>query len=610
MKLRAALLVLILLISSQMQNRLLAGGSTKGYNPLKNAYFGDLHVHTRYSFDAFIFQTRASPDDAYRYAKGESLMHPAGYAIKLQGPPLDFMAVTDHGEYLGIVEKLADPNHALSKLPLAETIRDPSAWAIGSAFREIGRGLYYGTPDKELHREDIMRSTWQRVIESANRHYQPGTFTTFIGYEFTSSPGFTFHRNVIFRDDKVPGLPFSSLMSQDPEDLWQWLDEQRENGIMGLAIPHNSNLSKGNAFNPEQITWSGDPFNKAYVEQRMRNEPLVEVTQVKGTSDTHPALSPNDEWADFEIYQKKGSLGFSGNYVREAYLAGLSMQETRGFNPYRFGLIGSSDTHNAAAGYQEDNFYGKIAVLDGFPKRRGSVPRRGKKSWDTTIDDPVFAKWGASGLAGVWAEENTRESIFGALSRRETFATTGPRIRVRFFAGYELDPSSIDDPNLVARAYQNGVPMGSDLRANGKGVPRFLVWAVRDPDSARLQRLQMIKGWVKDGKALERVFDIACSDGLKPDTSIHRCPDNGARVDLKDCSYSSDKGDVELRTLWFDPTFVTGQRAIYYVRVLENPTCRWSTWDAIRGKVPPNPNLKKTIQERAWTSPIWYLPEK
>ncbi len=608
MNFRIALIVMILLISSPLRNVSYAGEPTAGFNPLKNAYFGDLHVHTRYSFDAFIFKTRSSPDDAYRYAKGESLTHPAGYSIKLQGPPLDFMAVTDHAEYMGIVEAMADPNNVFSKLPIAKRLRGSGQRGRNSVFRRIGRDLYFGAPTKSIYKLDIIRSTWQRVIESANRHYQPGKFTTLIGYEFTSSPGYTFHRNVIFRSDKLPDLPFSSLMSQDPEDLWDWLDEQRENGIVALAIPHNSNLSNGNAFNYNQSTWSGDLFDKTYADQRMRNEPLVEVTQVKGTSETHPALSPNDEWADFEIHQKKKAAQISGSYVREAYLTGLTLQETKGFNPYRFGLIGSSDTHNAGAGYNESNFFSKIGVLDGTPKRRGSVPRFNTNGWDANVATPAFARWSASGLAGVWATENTRESIFNALRSKETFATSGPRIRVRFFAGYDYKHSMIDDPDLVAKAYERGVPMGGNLKARGKMAPDFLVWAVRDPNGGRLQRLQMIKGWFQDGKAHERVFDMACSDGLSPDPNTNRCPDNGAEVDLTDCSYSTDKGDTELRTIWNDPTFTPGQRAIYYVRVLENPTCRWSTWDAIRAKVPPNPNLKKTIQERAWTSPIWYHP--
>ncbi len=610
MSFRIALISLFLLVFSTSQGRLLAAGSTAGFNPLKNAYFGDLHIHTRFSFDAFIFKTRNSPDDAYRYAKGEQIMHAAGYPIKLKGPPLDFMAVTDHAEYMGIVQEMDDPKHPLGKLPLSEKLRSPIHRVSLTVFRSVGEGLVTGVPNPEIYKLDIIRSTWQRVIESADRHYQPGKFTTLYGYEFTSSPGFTFHRNVIFRSDKAPDLPFSALMSTNPEDLWQWLDKKRAEGIMALAIPHNSNLSDGNAFDYAQENWSGDPFDSTYAEQRMRNEPLVEITQVKGTSDTHPLLSPNDEWADFEINQHSKLDSISGSYVREAYLTGLTLQETKGFNPYRFGLIGSSDTHNAGAGYCEFSFFGKIGVFDGTPQRRGSVPRQNRKAWDTYVADPRYAKWGASGLAGVWAEENTRDSIFRALRRKETFATSGPRIRVRLFAGYDYESSLIESTALVTTAYQKGVPMGSDLKANGNRRPRFLAWAVRDPNGGRLQRLQMIKGWFKDGKAHEQVFDIACSDGRKPDVKTHRCPNNGATVDLEDCSFSTDKGDTELRTLWDDPTFTAGQRAIYYLRVLENPTCRWSTWDALRAKVPPNPRLKKTIQERAWSSPIWYIPER
>jgi len=609
MKLYWILIGLFLVVLGLLPDGLLAEGSTAGYNPQKNAYFGDLHVHTQYSFDAFIFKTRNSPDDAYRYGKGEQIMHAAGYPIRLKGPSLDFMAVTDHAEYMGIVPAMADPDHPLSKLPLAKKLRSPKPKINLSVFKALGRGLYLGRPITEYYDLDVIRSTWQRVIESADRHYQPGKFTTLYGYEFTSSPGFTFHRNVIFRSDKAPELPFSALMSNDPEDLWQWLDKKRAEGIMALAIPHNPNLSNGNAFDDEQKTRSGVPFNSEYARQRMRNEPLVEITQVKGTSETHPLLSPNDEWADFEIHRKLKHTNISGSYVREAYLTGLALQETKGFNPYRFGLIGSSDTHNGGAGYCEDNYFSKIGIFDGTPVKRGSVPRQNKKTWDTFNADPVFAKWGASGLAGVWAEENTRDAIFKALQRKETFATSGPRIRIIFFAGYDYNPSLIDKRDILAKAYQGGVPMGSDLKAKGKQSPRFLAWAVRDPNGGRLQRLQMIKGWFQGGKAYEQIFDIACSDGLKPDPGTHRCPDNGATVDLSDCRFSTDKGNAELRTIWDDPTFKPDQSAVYYIRVLENPTCRWSTWDAIRAKVPTNPHLKKTVQERAWSSPIWFRPK-
>ena len=599
MNYRLTACALLWFICGSFHNALFAAGKTADFNPLKNVYYGDVHVHTRFSYDAFIFKTRATPDDAYRYGKGEPLLHPAGYPIRLRGAPLDFMAVTDHAEYLGIVEAVATPNHPLSKLELAKLLKGSSRDEMMTAALTVGESVQNGAPDKRFYQVDVMRSTWQRVIESANRHYQPGKFTTLIGYEFTSHPGYTLHRNVIFRGDTAPELPFSSLMSQNPEDLWRWLDQQRAKGFQALAIPHNSNLSRGHTFNPDQLQWDGKPYDAAYANLRMRNEPIVEITQIKGTSETHPGLSPNDEWADFEILQRSQNPRIrkynqiSGGYVREAYLSGLTMQETKGFNPYRFGLIGSSDAHNGGAPYEETSFYSKMGLLDGKPEQRRTF---------------AASQRSASGLAGVWAEENTREAIFDALQRKETFATSGPRIRVRFFAGYDYEETLINDPDIVAKAYQQGVPMGSDLKAHGERTPRFLVWAMRDPSSSWLQRLQIIKGWVQDGKAREQVFDIACSDGLSPDPKTYRCPDNGAMVDLTDCSLSFDKGDAELRTLWSDPTFAPYQRAFYYVRVLENPTCRWSTWDAVRANMAPVPHVKKTIQERAWSSPIWYLP--
>ncbi len=301
---------------------------------------------------------------------------------------------------IGVAEVLADPDGELSDLPISGTIRSPYRRTVMRAFRHFGRDLYRGKPTEEINRPEIMKPAWQHIKEAADRHYQPGKFTTLVGYEFTSSPGYTFHRNVIFRSDKTPDLPFTSLMSRDPEDLWDWLDAQREKRIMALAIPHNSNLSKGNAFDP-RYRWTGGAFDAAYAEQRMRNEPPVEVTQVKGTSETHPALSPNDEWADFKIHYKKKNHPVSGGYVREANLSGLKLEQKRGFNPYRFGLIGSSDTHNAGAGYRESNFFGKIALLDGLPKKRGSVPQYRWGAWEQDTRDPATSRYSASGLAPI-----------------------------------------------------------------------------------------------------------------------------------------------------------------------------------------------------------------
>jgi len=459
----------------------------------------------------------------------------------------------------------------------------------------------------------VMRSAWQEIIEATERHDDPGNFTAFIGYEYTSSgPEFqNLHRNVIFRGSAVPATPFSRFDSLNPEDLWAWMDARRNEGMEAVAIPHNANGSDGWMF--QTTNFAGDPIDAAYAEIRMRNEPIVENTQVKGTSDTHPLLSPNDEWADFEIMPIRVASDLpsqpNGSYVREAYLNGLLMEEEQSINPYKFGVIGSSDTHNAAGSFEEDNYWSKTGMTDIEPYQRGSVPLP-----NSPPDDPEYAGgasqyWGASGLAGVWAESNTRDDIFDAFRRKETFSTSGPHIPVRFFGGFGLGENLAREPDAVARAYEQGVPMGSDLAAAPQGqAPRFFVWAARDADSVPLQRLQIIKGWIEDGEAREAVFDVACSDGLSVDPDTHRCPDNGATVDLATCDVSADKGAPELRTVWQDPTFDPAERAFYYVRVLENPKCRWSTWDAIRAGVEPREDMHATIQDRAWSSPIWYSP--
>ena len=579
-------------------------------NPLRNAYFGDLHVHTNFSYDAFLNGTRATPDDAYRYARGEPLTHPAGFEIRLEAP-LDFYAVTDHASFLGMLPAMMDPEQGVSTHPATELVTAIRSGALtGADRREAYREIRAHTLGQRegLIDLDVVRSTWRETVAAAERHYEPGRFTTFIGYEFTGSPeNQNLHRNVIFRGSAVPELPFSRLDSVNPEELWAWMERNRAAGMEAIAIPHNSNGSNGLMF--RLATFAGEPLGAAYADTRTRNEPLVEVTQTKGTSDTHPALSPNDEWADFEIYPFRigGDPTPSqapGSYVREAYRNGLLLQEERGFNPFRFGLVGSTDNHAGAGSPSESGYF----TAAGVPREGVSLPFDPPRSDGRRYSDGLAAIRGASGLAGVWAEENTRESIFDAFRRRETFATTGPRIRVRFFAGYDYPDGLADDPDLVAAAYAGGVPMGAELVAPGRRVPRFLVWATRDPRSAPLARLQVVKGWVAGGEAHERVYDVACSDGLAVDPATHRCPDNGAAVNLDDCSISDGAGDAELRTLWRDPDFVATQRAVYYVRVLENPTCRWSTWEAIRAGVEPRPDLAATIQERAWSSPIWVTP--
>ena len=608
-------------------------------NPNKNAYFGDLHVHTSNSFDAYTFGTIASPSDAYRFAQGEAIPHPTGYEIQLK-KPLDFYAVTDHAFFMGIIKEAADTSSEFSKYDFSEPIHDLnktvsnsifSVFKRSNLFRPFARSLNErfedGSVDKDLI-ERVANSTWQKTIKAADDAYKPGIFTTFAGYEFTSSVDLYdryLHRNVIFRDtNNLPSRLFSRLDSQDPEKLWNWMDMQREEGTESLAIPHNSNISGGAAFSMND--YNGGPIDEAYVNKRLRNEPLVEITQAKGTSETHPFLSKNDEWAAFEAPMnhpgEKILSNLNGSYVRDAYLRGLTLSEQGISNPFKFGIIGSSDTHVGGGSFDEETHFSKIGLLDGEPYLRGSVPFRGLYGFISKTFRPQtvseiggesylnvgtrLIRFGSSGLAGVWAEENTRESIYDAFRRKETFGTSGPRIKVRFFAGYNFENSTLADPDLIQKAYSKNIPMGGDvIQQRGKSL-KFLVWAISDPLGAPLQRVQIIKGWIDKGAKQEKVFDVACSDGQSVNSQTHRCPDNGATVNIDDCSISREKGSPEIKTFWQDPEFIDGQEAFYYARVLENPTCRWSTWDAIRDKEKPRSDIPVTIQERAWSSPIWY----
>jgi len=624
-------------------------------NPNMDAYFGDLHVHTKYSFDAYIFGTKATPDDAYRYAKGDSIKHPLGFDMQLEDP-LDFYAVTDHGAWLGMLQAYADPNTVPGSMDFAKDLHglnDDDNLNTDSLARRLGlfRNLITGelvaptkNPIKILkaylqedtiygtnayHRE-THQSAWRDTAEAAERHNDPGKFTTFLAYEFTSSGigQSNLHRNVVFKESKGPVQPFSIVDSRNPEDLWDWMDNLREEGVESLAIPHNSNGSNGQMF--KLVDWAGNPMSDEYASKRMRNEPLVEITQVKGTSDSHPLLSPNDEWADFEIMNFRIASPFhsrpQGSYVRDAYLRGLSLESEYRINPYKFGLVGASDTHTGAISDKESDFHSKAGIIDGTPVLRGAVPvdRELKEQIESTdlsvviagfkeVEDKEFiqsayTEWGASGLAGVWAENNTRRSIYNAFRRKETFATTGSRIKVRFFAGYEID-NALNEEDPIAFAYSKGVTMGSDILESDGKAPSFLVWALRDIKRAPLDRVQVIKGWTDiSGRTYEKVFDVACSWGIAPDPKTNRCANNGAKVNLENCEISKNVGSNELKTIWEDPEFDPTIKAFYYVRVLENPTCRWSTWDALKSGNKPRSDIPLTIQERAWSSPIWYVP--
>ena len=576
-------------------------------NPQRNAYFGDLHMHTSFSLDAFILGTRTTPDDAYRYAKGEAIKHALGFEMQLS-KPLDFLAVTEHAEYMGVLPGMLDPKNPLFNDPMKKEIFSPDPQVRLKVTMQIIGSLMAQKPIPQFINPKVTQGVWQEIIKIAEKHYQPGKFTTFIAYEWSSNGpqgNQNLHRNVIFRGTKVFDEPFSTVSSIKPEDLWTAMDKGRAAGIELLAIPHNGNLSGGLMF---ALTDSdGKPLTKDYAEQRIRNEPLQELLQVKGASETHPLLSPNDEFADFEINdfliegEKTGETKSTpkGSYIRDAYKTGLVLEDQLGVNPFKFGLIGASDNHNSAGDYEENKHTGAHGPEDGTPAGR-------LQGTDPTTK--LFKFFSSAGLTGVWAEENTRESIYDSLKRKETFATSGPRIRVRFFGGWEFTKTDVASRDMAKIGYAKGVPMGGELGAPKGKAPTFMFWAVKDPDSGNLDRIQIVKGWSKYGQSFEKVYDVTWSGNRKPDPKSGKVPPVGNTVDLSVPSYKNTIGSADLSDMWTDPEFDPTQRAFYYARVLEIPTPRWSTFDAVKLGIAPLPELHATIQERAFSSPIWYTP--
>jgi hypothetical protein len=585
-------------------------------NPDRDAFYGETHVHTGWSFDAYIFgNTKTTPEDAYKYGMGEEIEHAMGYKIKIDHP-LDWMGVTDHSEYVGTVAMANTPGSAISKLPIAEKLHVKDKADIQKVYLFLGTSMIENKPIKELLSPEVAGSVWKENVAIADKYYKPGKFTTFASYEWTSTPdNRNMHRNIFFRDSKkVPEMPFSSIDSQAPEDLWKWMDGQRAAGNELLCISHNANLSDGIMF-PTEVDFKGRPIDKAWADARDRNERLSEMKQIKGASETNPLLSPNDEFANFEILNYL--LGFpagraphiTGSYIREAYENGLAMLDTRGYNPYKFGLVGGSDSHNSGTPYREDNFFGGHVLNDGGLKERMSGHIFA--GLDTRLECPA-------GLSGVWAEENTREAIFDAMKRKETFATSGPRIQVRFFGGWKFDDQLWNDKSWVKTAYANGVPMGGDLSANEGGqAPTFAVWAAKDPTSGNFDRIQIVKGWTKSGQIFEKVFDVVWDGDRKVDPETGKLEPVKNTVNIQEATYQNSVGAVELRKSWTDPEFDPSLDAFYYARVLEIPTPRWTTIQAHQlGIVPPTEGtslgvpqpIALTVQERAWSSPIWYTP--
>jgi hypothetical protein len=574
--------------------------------PTRRALFGDLHVHTSLSVDAFIFGVRALPDDAYHFAKGGSIEHGAGYPIRLSRP-LDFLAVTDHAEYLGTA-RAAQPDVPSVQRPLRDVLLNGNRlaftryWAesiaalTGHAFN--GGDILFGDPASSRKAE---ADAWRQIIDSAQRHDEPGVFTAFIGYEWSS---WGIHRNVVYGSAAVPERPFSSLDSNRPQDLWLALEAQRAAGQPVIAIPHNMNESFGRMYPDEPI--EGARWDADEAMRRRTIEPVSEIYQVKGSSETHPDLSPDDPFARFEIVERRPMRGERGGpagaYARDAMRTGLELAMREGWNPYVLGMIASSDSHNASSPVEEDAHHGKLPVLD------GTAGIRTAEALLIPVDETPGAAWGGGGLAAVWAEENTRAAIFAALERRETFATSGPRMTVRFFGGWGFEADVLGSADAAQAGYRDGVPMGGFLPDRiGDAAPEFLVWADKDPAGANLDRLQIVKGWVdSEGLSHERVHDVAASPGRARHPQTGRFVPVGDTVDVENASYANTIGATHLEARWTDPDFEPDQDAFYYVRVLEIPTPRMSTYDAKALGI--EPRAPATIQERAATSAIWYDP--
>jgi hypothetical protein len=585
-------------------------------NPERNAYFGETHIHTSWSVDAWVMGNRLTgPGDAYKYAQGETIKHPMGFDIKID-TPLDFMGVTDHSEYVAVTKQANTPGSYVSKLPEAQPMimKDPNSQEEQNRVFSYLLKLAGSAPVKAFMDPKVTSTVWKENVKIADENNHPGKFTAFCSYEWTSMPGNrNLHRNVFFKDcAKVPDYPFSALDSKLPTELWTWMDGQRKAGNDLLAISHNANVSDGWMYPTDVDNTTGRPIDAAWAAARDRNERLVEIKQGKGQSETHPLLSPNDEFASYELYQAilglPADVGridrITGSFGRQALKDGITMQDVRGYNPYKFGFGAASDSHNSASPYRQDNFFGLHANADGTVERRFAGVLIGG-TMDVRLENP-------GGLTGVWAEENTRASIWDAMYRKETFGVSGPHIKVRFFGSWGYNKDIVKANDWVKQSYAGGVPMGADLPpmpSAGKGTaPSFVLWAVKDPTSANLDRIQVIKGWTQNGQSFEKVFDVAWSGERKPDKWSGRVPAIRSTVDFEKATYTNDVGAVELKTVWTDPEFDASLHAFYYVRVLEIPTPRWTLIQAVKAGLPPPDVVPLTGQERAWSSPIWYTP--
>ncbi|MBK9624502.1 MAG: DUF3604 domain-containing protein [Rhodocyclaceae bacterium] len=576
-------------------------------NAENNVYFGAVHVHTSWSFDGFTNGSKTTPLDAYAWAQGKPITGSGGPDIQIK-TPLDFYMVSEHAEFMGVFNQMANPDSPLSKNELAKGVTSPDPATRMATFTNILRDMSAGKRDPQLTNPVLGRAVWAEIVKAADANYVPGKFTTFAGFEWTSNPKKrNLHRVVVFRDTKhLPDLVLSALDSDDPETLWKWMDDLRGTGATLLAIPHNANASDGRMF--ELTKFDGSPIDAAYNKKRAANEPLYEITQIKGTSETHPVLSPTDEFANFEQWDYTLSADAErptqrkGSFARQALLDGMSQAAGGAGNPFKYGFIGDSDTHNAAGTVEEFNYTGKFGFENDARSRLTGFPGQPAKQIQQVQE------FSSGGLAGVWAPENTREAIFDAMMRKETFGTSGPMIKVRFFGSFDYAKGDIKRADFVKTAYAKGVAMGSDLKPGAGKSPTFLVMAAKDPKSGNLDRVQIVKGWLDaTGKQQEKIYNVAWSGERKLDRKGN-LPAVGNTVDLNTATYTDNIGAVQLAAAWTDPAFKKNERAFYYARVLEIPTPRWNTYDAVRQKMAPLTTVVATIQERAWSSPIWYAP--
>tara|TARA_R110000850_G_scaffold60079_1_gene138162 strand:- start:707 stop:2590 length:1884 start_codon:yes stop_codon:yes gene_type:complete len=581
------------------------GRAAGGKNPLKNVYFGEQHLHTANSPDAFAMGVRNTPDDAYRFAKGEAIKKIVSGTTVQKRTAYDWCAVTDHAEYLGIMPLIIDKTNPMSKSAMGKLILSGDPKQGAEAFQQIMDSVAGMNPISYMNDPKLLATAWENQKAVANKHNEPGKFTTLIAFEWTSQAMYiNLHHNVFFRDDKGPDVTFSSMDSIHRADLWSYQEVMRKEGHENFSIPHNANVSNGLMYAPAPL---GKFIDKEWAERANRNSPATEILQTKGQSETHPALSPNDEFAGFETSYKHllGSGGVVGrinnSYVRRALTDGVGFQEMIGANPWKYGIVAGSDSHNAFSDNEENNYTGVHGNTDDTPKIR-------LNSGTTVAGEPPM-NFGTPGATAVWAPENTRTAIFDGIKSKETYGTSGPLIRVRFFGGWDFSKDLVDDDDFVKKAYADGVPMGQDLpkMKAGAKAPTFAVWALKDPDSGNLDRVQIVKGWYKDGHPWEKVYDVAWSDSRQLGTD-GKVPAVGNTVNIKDASYTNTIGANELSAVWSDPDFDPSQHAVYYARVIEIPTPRWTTYDAKALGVAPPPSVPATLQERAWSSAIWYTP--